>query len=133
MGPSQTAILRVLRRSVEPLSGRQVASLVDLSPHTANKQLKQLADDGLVRSQRKGNASLWTTTADAALLFEVDDSAIEERVVLIVTAVRLERAAVRARILNPTKVRIGGLWFTKGEILGNGIRWTVYVAQAGMG
>lgn len=125
-------ILRMLRRSVEPLSGRQVAEVAGVAPNTANRALKALQDRSLVRSAKRGRATLWTTTADVAELAELGDSP-QERVVLVITAVELEHTEVRNRLLNTERVRAGDIWMMRGEVPGDRINWTVYLARAGMG
>lgn len=129
---TQAAILRVLRRSSDPLSGRQIADIVGLAPNTAIKQLNSLRGMGLVSAARSGRATRWTTTADVGLV-DGTNGAAPIRVALVVTAVDLEFAAVRQRLVNAERVRAGGMWFVCGEIVGQNVSWTVYLAQAGMG
>jgi nucleoside phosphorylase len=125
-------ILRMLRRSVDPLSGRQVADIAGVAPNTANRVLKVLQDRALVRSAKEGRAIRWTTTADVAELGEWEGSP-QERVALVVTAVELEHTEVRNRLLNTERVRRGDIWMVRGEVPGDHINWTVYLARAGMG
>lgn len=125
-------ILRMLRRSAEPLSGRQVADIAGVAPNTANRVLKALQDRALVRSAKEGRAIRWTTTADVAELTELEGSP-QERVALVVTAVELEHTEVRNRLLNAERVRTADIWMVRGEVPGNQINWTVYLARAGMG
>ncbi|WP_432893028.1 helix-turn-helix domain-containing protein [Kribbella sp. CA-245084] len=125
-------ILRMLRRSAEPLSGRQVADIAGIAPNTANRLLRALQTQGLVRSARDGRAMRWTTTADVAALSELADSP-DERVALVVTAVELEHTEVRNRLVNAERVRTGDIWMLRGEMPGGQIDWTVYLARAGMG
>src|SRR5450759_2494207 len=125
-------ILRILRRSTEPPSGRQVADIVGVAPNTANRVLQSLQDRALVRSAKAGRAIRWTTTADVAQLTELEGSP-QERVALVVTAVELEQTEVRNRLLNAERVRTGDIGMVRGEVPGNHINWTVYLARAGMG
>jgi nucleoside phosphorylase len=125
-------ILRMLRRSAEPLSGRQVADIVGVAPNTVNRTLKGLQAQTLVRSARDGRAVRWTSTAEVALLRELEGSP-QERVAFVVTAVELEYTEVRNRLLNTERVRTGDIWMVRGEVPGNNIDWTVYLARAGMG
>jgi nucleoside phosphorylase len=125
-------ILRMLRRSAEPLSGRQVAGIVGVAPNTAIRVLKKLRDRAFVRSAKEGRAIRWTTTADIPELIELEGSP-RERVALVVTAVELEHTEVRNRLLNAERVRSGDIWMVRGEVPGNQINWTVYLARAGMG
>ncbi|MEU8116922.1 helix-turn-helix domain-containing protein [Micromonospora sp. NPDC048947] len=125
-------ILRMLRRSAEPLSGRQVAEIAGVAPNTANRLLKALQNRNLVRSARAGRATQWTTTADVAELMEMEGSA-QERVALVVTAVELEHTEVLNRLVNVERVRTSDIWMVRGEVLGDHINWTVYLARAGMG
>ena len=132
LSPVEVTIVRVLRRSVEPLSGRQIASIVGLAPNTAIKHLKNLQASGLVSASRSGRATYWTTTADLGLTDEVGDET-PTRVALIVTAVDLEFAEMRQRLVNAERTRAGGMWLVRGEIIGPEVSWTVHLAQAGMG
>lgn len=125
-------ILRMLRRSAEPLSGRQIADIVGVAPNTANRVLKSLQDRGLVRSAKEGRATRWATTADVAGLAELEGST-QERVALVVTAVELEHTEVRNRLVNAERVRVGDIWMVRGEVAGDHINWTLYLARAGMG
>lgn len=125
-------ILRMLRRSTEPLSGRQVADIAGVAPNTANRVLKALAERALVRSARDGRAIRWTSTADVAMLQESEGSP-QRRVALVVTAVELEHTEVRNRLLNVERVRTGDIWMVRGEVSGAHVNWIVYLARAGMG
>lgn len=125
-------MLRMLRRSAEPLSGRQVADIAGVAPNTANRVLKGLRDRALVRSTKEGRAVRWTTAADVAELTELEGSP-QERIALVVTAVELEHTEVRNRLLNAERVRTGDIWMVRGEVPGDHINWTVYLARAGMG
>lgn len=125
-------ILRILRRSAEPLSGRQVADIAGVAPNTANKTLKVLQRRALVGAGKKGRATLWTTTADVVEVAELAEST-HERTVLVVTAVELEHTEVHNRLVNAERVRVGGTWMVRGEVPGHHIDWTVYLARAGMG
>jgi len=122
----------MLRRSAEPLSGRQVAEIAGVAPNTANRLLKALQNRGLVRSARAGRAIRWTTTADVAELREMEGSP-QERVTLVVTAVELEHTEVLNRLVNVERVRTGDIWMVRGEVPGDHINWTIYLARAGMG
>lgn len=133
MTPHEASILRVLRRSSEPLSSRRVADVVGVAPNTALKVLRKLKAENLVSVEKAGRAQLWTTTADVAVLGEFDAPA-EGRTVLVVTAVPMEFDEVRNRLVNAERVRVpGGLWLVKGEVPGKDINWTVFLAQSGMG
>ncbi|MEU4529110.1 helix-turn-helix domain-containing protein [Micromonospora ureilytica] len=125
-------ILRMLRRSAEPLSGRQVAEIAGVAPNTANRLLKALQNRNLVRSTRAGRATRWTTTADVAELKEMEGSP-QERVALVVTAVELEHTEVLNRLVNVERVRTSDIWMVLGEVPGDHINWTIYLARAGMG
>lgn len=132
LSPFELAILRMLRRSATPLSGRQVANIVSVAPNTALKALRGLQVRGLVDARSEGRATLWTTTADVSQLSELGE-ATRTRVALVVTAVELEHTEVRNRLLNAERERIGGIWVVRGEVPGDHINWTVYLARAGMG
>lgn len=125
-------ILRILRRSAEPLSGRRLAEIAGAAPNTANRVLRRLEVRSLVSSAKEGRAVLWTTTADVAELRELDSSP-EKRVALVVTAVELEHTQVLNRLVNAERVRTAGIWMLRGEVPGDHIDWTVYLARAGMG
>ncbi|PXX07260.1 PIN domain-containing protein [Mycolicibacterium moriokaense] len=125
-------LLRMLRRSAEPLSGRQVADIAGVAPNTANRALKALQERELVAAKKEGRATLWTTTADVAGLAELEGSA-QERVALVVTAVELEHTEVRNRLVNTKRFRVGDIWMVRGEVPGDHIDWTIYLARAGMG
>lgn len=128
----ESAVLRVLRRSEEPLSGRRVGEIVDLAPNTATKLLRRLEVQGLVFSTQKGRATHWTSAADAGMLPGLNSDA-EGRVVLVVTAVELEATAVKNCLVNTSRERVGGMHLVRGEIVGPNLTWTVFLAQAGMG
>jgi nucleoside phosphorylase len=128
----ELAIVRVLRRSATPLSGRQVADVAGVAPNTALKALKALQLSGLVDSRREGRAALWTTTAEVSQLPELE-GATQARVVLVVTAAELEHTEVRNRLVNSERERVGDIWMVRGEVPGDDINWTVYLARAGMG
>lgn len=130
--PLELDMLRMLRRSAEPLSGRRLADIAGVAPNTANRALKSLREGGLVRSEKKGSAMLWTTTADVAGLPDLEGAA-QERIALVVTAVDLEHTEVLNRLVNAVRVRVGDIWMVRGEVPGNSIDWTVYAARAGMG
>ncbi|WP_435153346.1 PIN domain-containing protein [Micromonospora aurantiaca (nom. illeg.)] len=125
-------ILRMLRRSAEPLSGRQVAEIAGVAPNTANRLLKALQSRNLVQSTRAGRATRWTTTADVAELKEMEGSP-QERVAFVVTAVELEHTEVLNRLVNVERVRTSDIWMVRGEVPGDHINWTIYLARAGMG
>ncbi|WP_028048816.1 helix-turn-helix domain-containing protein [Cellulomonas sp. URHD0024] len=125
-------LLRMLRRSADPLSGRQIADIIGVAPNTANRLLKGLMKQGLLSSTTEGRATRWTTTADVAELSELRGSPTEG-VVLIVTAVELEHTEVRNRLVNTKRVRVGGISMLSGDVPGAGINWTVYLGRAGMG
>ena len=122
----------MLRRSAVPLSGRQVANIINVAPNTALKALKSLQKRGLVDFRREGRATLWTTTPDVSLLPELSGPS-HARVALVVTAVELEHTEVRNRLINTKRLRVGDIWMVRGEIPGDHINWTVFLARAGMG
>lgn len=126
------SIIRVLRHSATPLNGQQVARVFNVAPNTALKALKGLRGRGLVESRREGRATLWTTTADVGLLDEFGEVS-QRRVALVVTAVELEHTEVRSRLINTKRVRVGGIWMVQGEVPGDKVVWTVFLARAGMG
>lgn len=128
----EIAVLRVLRRSEEPLSGRKVGEIVDLAPNTATKLLKGLAAKGLATSTPAGRATNWSSTADVGMLDGLSEDP-EKRTVLVVTAVELEATAVKNRLVNAKRVRVGGLPLVQGDVVGEDLTWTVFLAQAGMG
>jgi len=54
-------VLRVLRGTTRPLTGREVARLVRAgSQPTVNASLRRLSEEGLVRAEEAGNAYLYT-------------------------------------------------------------------------
>lgn len=122
----------MLRRSADPLSGRQIADITGVAPNTAIRTLKRLQQGGLVDSKMDGRATMWTTTADVAGVGELDGPP-HERVALVVTAVDLEHTEVRNRLVNAKRVRVGDIWVVEGEVFGAHINWKVYLARAGMG
>lgn len=126
-------ILRMLRRSAEPLSGRQIADITGVAPNTAIRTLKGLQERGFADSKTEGRATRWTTTADVAGLDELGDGSPQQRTALVVTAVDLEHTEVRNRLVNATRVRVDGIWMVEGEVFGEHINWKVYLARAGMG
>ena len=132
LSPLHSSIVRMLRRSAAPLSGRQVANVVNVAPNTALKALKSLQVGGLVESRREGRATLWTTTAEVSLLPELSGPT-QTRVALVVTAVELEHTEIRNRLINTERLRVEDIWMMRGEIPGDHINWTVFLARAGMG
>jgi DNA-binding transcriptional ArsR family regulator len=59
--PFDMEVLRVLRGTTRPLTGREVARLVLAgSQPTVNASLRRLSDEGLVRAEEAGNAYLYT-------------------------------------------------------------------------
>ncbi|MGW8647977.1 phosphorylase family protein [Nocardia salmonicida] len=134
MKPTQLelVILRALRRSTEPLSGRKIAGIAGIAPNTANRVLKRLQERALVNSAKDGRANRWTSTAEVAELAEFEESP-HRRVALVVTAVELEHTEVRNRLLNTARHRVGDIPMVRGEVPGEHIDWTVYLARAGMG
>lgn len=130
--PLELKIVRMLRRSAESLSGRQVADIAGVAPNTAGRALRALEGRGLVAPRKAGRATLWTTTAAITDLAELDGS-LQARVVLVVTALELEHTAVYNRLINAERVRVANIWMVRGEIPGDNIEWTVYLARAGMG
>ncbi|MDJ0424864.1 helix-turn-helix domain-containing protein [Rhodococcus fascians] len=124
--------LRMLRRSSDPLTGRQVADILGVAPNTANRVLRTLQSKGLVQSTQYGKSLQWTTTAEVSDLPELNGPA-DRRTALVVTAVDLEHTEVYNRLVNPEHVRVRDVWMVRGEILGSRIDWTVYLGRAGMG
>ena len=124
--------LRMLRRSSDPLTGRQVADILGVAPNTANRVLRTLQSKGLVQSTQHGKSLNWTTTAEVSDLPELNGPA-DHRTALVVTAVDLEHTEVYNRLVNPEHVRVSDVSMVRGEILGSRINWTVYLGRAGMG
>jgi DNA-binding transcriptional ArsR family regulator len=59
--PIDMEVLRVLRGTTRPLTGREVARLVHAgSQPTVNASLRRLSDEGLVHVEEAGNAYLYT-------------------------------------------------------------------------
>ena len=59
--PIDMEVLRVLRGTTRPLTGREVARLVRAgSQPTVNASLRRLSDEGLVHVEEAGNAYLYT-------------------------------------------------------------------------
>lgn len=59
--PIDMEVLRVLRGTTRPLTGREVARLVRAgSQPTVNASLRRLSEEGLVRAEEAGNAYLYT-------------------------------------------------------------------------
>ena len=59
--PVDMEVLRVLRRTTRPLTGREVARLVRTgSQPTVNACLRRLADEGVVHAEEAGNAYLYS-------------------------------------------------------------------------
>jgi DNA-binding transcriptional ArsR family regulator len=59
--PIDMEVLRVLRATTRPLTGREVARLVRAgSQPTVNATLRRLSEEGLVRAEEAGNAYLYT-------------------------------------------------------------------------
>ncbi|MFE4714826.1 hypothetical protein ACFRAM_28735, partial [Paenibacillus sp. NPDC056722] len=128
----EIVILRALRRSAEPLSGRTIAGIAGVAPNTANRSLKKLQVQELVASVKDGRAVLWTSGPGVTGLAEFEEST-QKRTALVVTAVELEHAEVRKRLVNPRRTRAGGIPMVYGEVPGDHIIWSVYLARAGMG
>jgi DNA-binding transcriptional ArsR family regulator len=59
--PIDMEVLRVLRGTTRPLTGREVARLVRAgSQPTVNASLRRLSEEGLIRAEEAGNAYLYT-------------------------------------------------------------------------
>lgn len=59
--PIDMEVVRVLRGTTRPLTGREIARLVWVGSQPAvNSVLRRLAEEGLVRSEEAGNAYLYT-------------------------------------------------------------------------
>lgn len=54
--------LTVLAESTAPLSGRQVATALEVSPTTGNRALRTLGEAGFATSEKSGRAHLWLLT-----------------------------------------------------------------------
>lgn len=64
LGPGEGTALRVLARTIRPLSGREVARLGGGTPSTVWRALHRLADHGVVRTEEAGGALLYTLNRD---------------------------------------------------------------------
>lgn len=54
--------LAALAGATTPLSGRQVATALEVSPTTSNRALRTLAEAGFAASEKSGRANLWRLT-----------------------------------------------------------------------
>lgn len=59
LSDSEYRALSALAQSKAPLSGRNVASVSDMSPTTANNALRTLTEAGFAVSEKSGRATLW--------------------------------------------------------------------------
>lgn len=68
---TRARVLDALLSAREPLSGRQIARLADLSPTTVNGALEDLEERGIVRSRTQGLANLWSLQEESALVEQI--------------------------------------------------------------
>lgn len=59
LSDTEYGALEVLANSTTPLSGRKVATALDVSPTTANDALGTLAEAGFATSEKSGRATMW--------------------------------------------------------------------------
>lgn len=64
LGATGYLALKALAESRSPLSGRQMATVLDVSPTTATAALGRLRDAGFALSSREGRATRWHVNAD---------------------------------------------------------------------
>lgn len=128
----EQTVLRVLCWSDTPLTGRQVSVLVGYSPTTTNRVLKTLQSEGLATSKRNGKSAFWASTPDSVLALPGGEDTVE-RVAIVVTALGFELTAMKNLLLNPVKDRVQGFTVWRGELIGETVHWTIYLAQAGVG
>lgn len=70
--PVRAATLLALRRTVAPMTGREVARRAGVSQPAALSALNHLVEHGVVRSQPAGRAKLYTLNAEHLLVAAVD-------------------------------------------------------------
>lgn len=127
-------VLAVLSDTIEPMSGRRLATLTGMSPTTTNKALTGLSDLQAVTATRRGRAVHWQTTLTAERLLVTADGQRATRSALVLTALPLEYVAVRTRLDNGDELRApNGVRYLKSTASGLHVRWTVYVYEIGMG
>jgi len=85
-GPGRTAVLRVLVAADEPLTGRQIAVLADLSAAGAARALDRLAELGVTRRRPVGRAVLHELDRETATVSEI-----------VLPAIQAERRIAAAR------------------------------------
>jgi nucleoside phosphorylase/tetratricopeptide (TPR) repeat protein len=126
-------VLATLSETIEPLSGRRIASLAGMSPTTANKQLESLLSLGAVSSVHRGRAVYWQTTAAAERMLMAEGQRAE-RTALVLTALPLEYVAVRERLpVGDERRAHNGTRYLESTVSGVDVRWRVYVFEIGMG
>lgn len=133
LSPAMRHVLATLSDTIEPLSGRRIASLTGMSPTTANKALTALLSVGAVTSTRRGRAVCWQTTLAAESML-MGEGQRAERTALVLTALPLEYVAVRDRFAQGEELRApSGARYLKSTVSGINVRWTAYVFEIGMG
>lgn len=68
LGETAFGALQCLAVGAEPLSGRQVASVLKVSPTTATAALAKLRDAGFAMSSQEGRAQRWRLNTDNAVI-----------------------------------------------------------------
>lgn len=68
LSETEFGALRVLAESTEPLSGRKIASVLGMSPTTANDALFTLSEAGFAASRKSGRATLWRLAVSNPLI-----------------------------------------------------------------
>ncbi len=68
LGETAYAALKVLAASPRPMSGRMVASVLEVAPTTATAALGKLREAGFAMSSREGRADRWHLETDNAVL-----------------------------------------------------------------
>jgi DNA-binding transcriptional ArsR family regulator len=68
LGETAFGALRCLAVGAEPLSGRQIASVLKVSPTTATAALAKLRDAGFAMSSQEGRAQRWRLNTDNAVI-----------------------------------------------------------------
>ena len=141
LGDTAYRALNLLADAESPMSGRMVASALDVSPTTATSLLGKLRQAGLAVATREGRADRWRLNADNAVLgtwlseTRGAGSALARprgRVVIL-TALPEEYQAVAAHLKKAQSDRAGQTRYETGEFGGTHIDWTVHVAEIGMG
>ena len=77
--PVRAAVLLALRRTVSPMTGREVARRAGVSQPAALQALGLLVEHGLVHSQVAGRAYLYTLNEEHLLLEAVEAGALDVR------------------------------------------------------